>query len=120
MADQLAVWLYGAKVALIDQERARLRLAYTDDALARYPLGVPLLSLSLPLTSERYTHGLVRPFLDGLLPEDEPRQIVANGLGLFREDTFGLIRALGRDCAGSPGSTRTWPLPTLSTTCSAS
>lgn len=101
MADQLAVWLYGTRVALIDQERARLRLAYTDDALARYPLGVPLLSLSLPLTSERYTHGLVRPFLDGLLPEDEPRQIVANDLGLFREDTFGLIRVLGRDCAGA-------------------
>ena len=101
MADQLAVWLYGTRVALIDQERGRLRLAYTDDALAGYPLGVPLLSLSLPLTSERYTHGLVRPFLDGLLPEDEPRQIVANDLGLLREDTFGLIRALGRDCAGA-------------------
>ncbi len=101
MLEQLAVWLYGTRVALIAQERGRLRLTYTDEALARYALGVPLLSLSLPLTSERYGHGLVRPLLDGLLPEGEPRQIIANDLGLLRDDTYGLIRALGRDCAGA-------------------
>ena len=101
MADRLAVWLYGAVVALIDQERGRLRLTYTDDALARYPLGFPLLSLALPLTPQRYSHGAVRPFLDGLLPEGEPRQVIANDLGLLREDTYGLLRALGRDCAGA-------------------
>lgn len=101
MAEQLAVWLYGTRVALIGQERGRMRLTYTHDALVRYPLGVPLLSLSLPLTAERYAHGLVRPFLDGLLPEGEPRQVIANDLGLLREDTYGLIEALGRDCAGA-------------------
>lgn len=101
MADQLAVWLNGTRIALIDQERGRLRLTYTDNALARYPLGMPLLSLSLPLTPERYTHGLVRSFLDGLLPEGEPREVIAHDLGLLREDTYGLIRALGRDCAGA-------------------
>ena len=58
MADFLAVWLYGDKVANVEQERSRLRLSYTAEALDRYPLGSPLLSLSLPLTSERYTQGL--------------------------------------------------------------
>jgi serine/threonine-protein kinase HipA len=101
MADELAVWLYGTRVALIDNERGRLRLTYTGDALARYELGIPLLSLSLPLTPERYTHGLVRPYLDGLLPEGESRQAVANDFDLLAEDTYGLIRALGRDCAGA-------------------
>jgi serine/threonine-protein kinase HipA len=101
MVEQLAVWLYGTRVALIDQERGRLRLTYTDEALARYPLGVPLLSLSLPLRPERYPHGVIRPFVDGLLPEGEPRQILANDFGLLREDTYGLIRVLGRDCAGA-------------------
>ena len=101
MATQLAIWLYGTEVARIDQVRSRLRLTYTEDALARYALGVPLLSLSMPIRPERYPHGLVRPFLDGLLPEGEPRQIVAKDLGLSRDDTFGLIAALGRDCAGA-------------------
>lgn len=101
VADKLAVWLSGIRVALIEQERGRLRLTYTGDALDTYELGVPLLSLSLPLTPERYTHGLVRPFLDGLLPEGESRQAVANDFDLLVEDTYGLIRAIGRDCAGA-------------------
>lgn len=69
MADGLAVWLDDLRVADIYQERRRLRLVYTEEAMHRYALGVPLLSLSLPLTGQRYPHGVVRAFLDGLLPE---------------------------------------------------
>lgn len=101
MADRLAVWLYDTRVALIDQLRERLRLTYTEEALARYGLGVPLLSLSLPVRPERYSHGVVHSFLDGLLPEGESRQVLANDLKLARDDTYGLIAALGRDCAGA-------------------
>jgi serine/threonine-protein kinase HipA len=119
MADDLAIWLYGTRVAVIEQERGRLRLTYTADALARYELGVPLLSLSLPLTPERYGHGLVRPFLDGLLPEGESRQTIASDFDLLAEDTYGLIRAVGRDCAGAiviqPGSEPAPPVPTTLT-----
>jgi serine/threonine-protein kinase HipA len=99
--DDLAVWLYGINTASIEEERGRLRLTYSDDALRRYPLGLPLLSVSLPLRPERYTHGVIRPFLDGLLPEGEARATIARDLELGREDTYGLIRALGRDCAGA-------------------
>ena len=119
MADELAVWLYGIRTAVIDQERGRLRLAYTEEALARYPLGVPLLSLSLPLTPRRYTHGVVRPFLDGLLPEGEARLAIANDFDVLRDDTYGLIGALGRDCAGAlvilPTEEPAPPLPTTLT-----
>lgn len=101
MTEALAIWLYGLKVAGVKSERGRLRLSYTDDSLKRYSLGTPLLSLSLPLTSERYTHGVVRPFLDGLLPEGDARSVVAADFDLLASDTFGLIRALGRDCAGA-------------------
>lgn len=101
MAEALAIWLYGLRVAIVTRERARLRLSYTDAALRRYSLGTPLLSLRLPLTSERYTHGVVRPFLDGLLPEADARRAIAADFNLLASDTFGLIRALGRDCAGA-------------------
>jgi serine/threonine-protein kinase HipA len=101
VADDLAVWLYGIRVAVVDQERNRFRLAYTEDALAGFPLGTPLLSLSLPLTTERYTHGVVRPFLEGLLPEGEARRAAAQDFDLSANDTYGLIRALGRECAGA-------------------
>jgi hypothetical protein len=37
VADGLDVWLYGSRVATIDEQRRRPRLIYTDDALSRYP-----------------------------------------------------------------------------------
>ena len=101
VAEQLAVWLYGERVALIDRERGRPRLVYTEDALHQYPLGTPLLSLSLPVVNRRYTQGIVRPFLDGLLPEGEARRLIARDVKVRPDDTFGLIEALGRDCAGA-------------------
>lgn len=101
MADELAVWLYGESVATIDRKRGRPRLSYTEEALGRHDLGTPLLSLSLPVGTEHYTQGVVRPFLDGLLPEGGPRRSIARDLGLRADDTYGLIEALGRDCAGA-------------------
>ena len=101
MVDELAVWLYGERMAVIDRERDRLRLTYTEEALRGYPLGTPLLSLSLPVGSRRYTQGIVRPFLDGLLPEGESRKSIARDVHIPERDTYGLIRALGRDCAGA-------------------
>lgn len=101
MADELAVWLYGDRIALIDRERGRPRLVYTDEALERYALGTPLLSLALPVDTRKYPQGVVRSFLDGLLPEGEPRDQIARDFGVGSNDTYGLIRALGRDCAGA-------------------
>lgn len=98
MADELAVWMNGVRVAVIDRG---LRMAYTDEARDRYELGVPVLSLSLPLTAERYPQGVVRAFLEGLLPEGDSRNAIASDLDLKARDTYGLIRALGRDCAGA-------------------
>jgi serine/threonine-protein kinase HipA len=117
MADRLAVWLYGTCVATVGEERRRLRLEYSPEALDRFPGGTPLLSLALPLSNERFGNGMVRPFLDGLLPEGDPRRAIADDLHLRADDTFGLIKALGRDCAGAlviqPDET---PPPTLPST----
>lgn len=101
MADGLAVWLYGQPVAVVEEERRRLRLTYTPEALSRYALGTPLLSLTLPVQPERHTQGIVRPYLDGLLPEGESRLAIAQDFNLRASDTFGLVHAIGRDCAGA-------------------
>lgn len=102
MPEPLAVWLYGLRVARITIDRRnRLALQYTDEALRSHPLGSPLLTVAMPLSSQRYPHGVTRSLLDGLLPEGEARAVIANDLGIFRDDTFELIQALGRDCAGA-------------------
>jgi serine/threonine-protein kinase HipA len=102
VAERLAIWLYGRQVALVEKERKnRLRLSYTEDALATYEGGTPLLSLGFPLTRDRYPNGVTRAFLDGLLPEGESRLAIADDFNLPASDVFGLIAALGRDCAGA-------------------
>jgi serine/threonine-protein kinase HipA len=115
-ADELDVWLYGTRVARIESDRGRPRLTYTQEALQRYSPGTPLLSLALPVRTERYPQGVVRGFLDGLLLEGEARRRVARQVGVAADDTYGLIKALGRDCAGAvviqPAEDREPPAPT--------
>ena len=82
-------------------------------------MGTPLLSLSLPVGNRRYPQGIVRPFLDGLLPEGESRKSIARDVGVRQDDTYGLIRELGRDCAGAvviqPAEDPPPPQPTTTT-----
>lgn len=101
MSDRLAIWLYGTKVAIVESERRRMRLQYTADAMQSFPPGTPLLSLQIALRPQRFPNGTVRSFLDGLLPEDDARRLIAQDLGLRANDTFALAWALGRDCAGA-------------------
>jgi serine/threonine-protein kinase HipA len=101
VAEGLAVWLYGERVATIANSRGGPRLTYTTDALAKYQLGSPLLSIGLPLTDVPFAPGATKSFLDGLLPEGESRRVVAEEFDIRSNDSFGLIRALGRDCAGA-------------------
>lgn len=99
--DRLAIWLYDVKVATIERERRRMRLRYTSAALDAFAAGTPLLSVTLPLSEQRFPNGVVRSLLDGLLPEGQMRLAIAAELGLRADDTFGLARELGRDCAGA-------------------
>jgi serine/threonine-protein kinase HipA len=119
VAGELAVWLYDEQVAVVDRERGRPRLVYISEALGRYALGTPLLSLSLPVGNRRFTQGIVRPFLDGLLPEGESRKSIARDVGVRQDDTYGLIQELGRDCAGAvviqPADDPPPPQPTTTT-----
>jgi serine/threonine-protein kinase HipA len=101
VAEDLALWLYGVQVAIVSAPRGRLRLQYTDAALEKYAAGAPVLSVGLPLTVDAYTAGPTRAFLDGLLPEGSIREAVAQRLSINSQDTFALIEALGRDCAGA-------------------
>ena len=102
MPGALAIWLYAHQVAVVEKQRNnRLRLSYTEYALDTYEGGTPLLSLAFPLTRDRYPNGATRAFLDGLLPEGEPRRAIAQDLDLPASDVFSLLAALGKDSAGA-------------------
>ena len=95
---KLNVWLAGEHVATITENRYGLSMVYTDIA---QPLGAPLVSMSMPVASQRYGNKTTRPFFHGLLPEGETRSIIAYDLGLDSSDDMGLLQALGKDCAGA-------------------
>jgi len=121
MAGGLSIWLYGILVARVEQGgNGRLRLQYTDEARTRFGLGTPLLSLNLPIVDQVFPNARTRAFLDGLLPEGDTRATIAAQFNLVANDTFGLLRELGRDCAGAlivlPDQS---PPPSLATTSSA-
>ncbi len=52
-ADELAIWLNDERVAVVQHERGRLRLSYAPEALDRYELGLPMLSLTAKSAARR-------------------------------------------------------------------
>lgn len=101
MTDRLDIWLYGTRLASIGAGADdRIRLDWTDNALDRWPVGTRVLSAKLPIGSTP-SPPLVHSYLDGLLPEGNARTNHAMDAGVAPDNTFGLIRAYGRDTPGA-------------------
>lgn len=101
MPERLQV-IYGeVSIATLDRgDDGRLEMAYSKRAI-RDADGEPLLSVSLPVRAEPYSQEHLLPFFDGLLPEEDVRRRIAQRLQVDAGDVFGLLRELGRDCAGA-------------------
>ncbi|MFD6446775.1 type II toxin-antitoxin system HipA family toxin [Promicromonospora sp. NPDC060204] len=98
----LAVWLHGIQVAELTQLRnGRLRLWWTPEAITRWGEGSCPLSLSLPITVRRVQGPHLKRYFDGLLPESPLRGQLEREHRLAPDDAFGLLRALGAECAGA-------------------
>ena len=91
MTDRLAVWLGGNRVGAIERAGDTIRYLPAVDA----PLSVASAGLA-PWSPE-----LTRNWFDGLLPEEGRRTRLAARFGLRPEDTFGLLREVGWECAGA-------------------
>jgi serine/threonine-protein kinase HipA len=97
---QLVVWMYGAPIGTLSRRGRRLTFTYSEEAL-RLGLNRPLLSVSMPTRPRPYAGQLPFAFFEGLLPEGQAREMIAYDFGLATDDAFGLLEALGRDCAGA-------------------
>lgn len=100
VADRLAVWLRGVRVAEITSRRpGQVVCRYAPEAHDRWPGGTPLLSCSLPLTDQ--PHPAAGTWFRGLLPEGQALQAMAAAAKVASYDTFGMLRRFGRDVAGA-------------------
>ncbi|UUY03092.1 type II toxin-antitoxin system HipA family toxin [Svornostia abyssi] len=92
----LAVVWDGKTVGTLERVAERSReyaFSYSDASRA--------LSLSLPNSQTSFTPAESRPFFEALLPEGVVREQIAAQLKLATSDSYGLLAALGRDCAGA-------------------
>lgn len=99
----LSVLLRGRPVGSLERTGpSRYRFAYSKDAIEG-DRSDPMarLSASLPLREERFKPSESAPFFEGLLPEGAVRATVAGKLGLSEGNGFGMLTALGADCAGA-------------------
>jgi serine/threonine-protein kinase HipA len=99
----LSVFLGGKLVGSLERTGpSRYRFAYSKDAIeGGWSDPMARLSASLPLREERFKPSESAPFFEGLLPEGAVRATIANKLGLSEANGFGMLAALGADCAGA-------------------
>lgn len=102
VGDELDVYLADEHLGVIERRGPkRYRFQYSNTALAKYEPGEIVISASLPVQQEEFKPAETRPFFDGLLPEGAVRASLAQSLRVSEEDGFGLLEALGADCAGA-------------------
>ena len=74
------------------------RFSYDTDYL--HAGDAPSVSLTLPLSDTPYHSATLFPFFDGLIPEGWLLDIAVKSWKIDRQDRFGLLLAVCRDCIG--------------------
>lgn len=96
----LTVYLNATRVGQLQLDAQRRFVFQYDAAWLADANAVPL-SLSLPLRAEPYENDSARPFFSNLLPEAQLREAIARKLGLSETNDYGLLEAIGGECAGA-------------------
>jgi len=93
---ELIVELAGRRAGrLIRKDNGNLQFRYDED------YDGPPLSHALPLQAEAHPHAVCRAIFGGLLPEGAERDTLARRLGVSAGNDYGLLGAVGGDCAGA-------------------
>ena len=95
----LEVWLLNQRAGTLWLKDGELQFEYSVLWLEQ-PQAIAL-SQSLPLQAKPFGDQACRPFFAGLLPEGQLRQIIAQQCQISRSNDFGLLKAIGGDCAGA-------------------
>ncbi|HEY7829256.1 MAG TPA: type II toxin-antitoxin system HipA family toxin [Solirubrobacteraceae bacterium] len=98
----LDVLLAGDPVGTLERRAPdRYRFQYAPRTVDQRGAGAIVLSASLPIRTEPFTPSETKPFFEGLLPEGAIRETIAKNLRLSVDNGFGLLEALGAECAGA-------------------
>ncbi len=98
MVKTLYVFWEDSCVATLWRESSEWFLQYTPEWLKNTPQAI---SVSLPLQEEPHKGDKVRFFFANILPEGTIRTAITQKLGISEQNDFGLLEAIGGDCAGA-------------------
>ncbi|WP_371195974.1 type II toxin-antitoxin system HipA family toxin [Glaciecola sp. SC05] len=98
---ELMVSLNGVKVGTLSKDKnGGLHFSYTHQWMDR--LGARPISLSLPITKQKYSGDLVYNFFDNLLPDNPNiRNKIQARFNIGSGHAFDLLAAIGKDCVGA-------------------
>lgn len=98
----LAVRLHGAHVGTLRPGTGTdYTFEYAAEVVEEAGEGAIVLSHSMPVRADAYGPIETRTFFEGLLPERMRREELARELRLDANDSYALLAAIGRDCAGA-------------------
>lgn len=86
---------------LVDRTLGYVAFDFAEAAVERHGVGARLLSVGVPVMWDTVDPLVATPFFAGLLPEGEARRRLAEEFRLTLHDTWGILRALGRESAGA-------------------
>jgi serine/threonine-protein kinase HipA len=103
VADRLTAWLHGTPVAVLaPAPEFRIRMEWHAEGIARWGLGSPALSVALPIGTPIGPRDLRSlDFFENVLPEGTALARMAALAGVRPVNTYGILAAFGRDCAGA-------------------
>lgn len=97
----LTVLLSGRRAGVLRQDSGG-RLSFEYDTGWKHEEGAYSLSLSMPMARGGYGDNVVRPFLEGLLPDDAERlKQLGRTFHVSAGNPFALLAHIGEDCAGA-------------------
>ena len=99
MTEQLNVYLCDRLAGVLERDGGRMSFRYLPEYLQSDSPAV--VSSTLPLSDRIYEERDVMAFFSNLLPDEGVRRRIAEIVGVAPEDTFGLLREIGGDCAGA-------------------
>jgi len=108
--EPLAIWLHGIRIGTLTTNGKPYHLAmrYSAEALDMWPGNTPLLSCSLPLSTQKLDP---RHYFRGLLPEGPHLGQMASLAKISVTDLHGLLARYGRDVAGAVAVLPEWDDP---------
>jgi len=98
--NNLIVYLNAERVGSLEQDDSGLMQFSYDQTWLEKPSAMPI-SRSLPLQSGVFSGKKARPFFAGILPEEGPREKIADILGISGTNDFAMLERIGGECAGA-------------------